>query len=152
MKRDAAHRNAIAAGILGARGERQLERPRGHQGVLVEHFVEIPHPEEHDGVAVLTLRIQILTHGRRCRGGGGHGDQGTGINAQCTMLLPNRPDAACRALSMWHCALIYYHACSSLPWIPQPAAGAVRSRATASWCARRGATSHSRRRRAFRET
>ena len=35
--------------------------------VLVEHLVEVAHPEEHDGVAVLPLRVEILPHGRASR-------------------------------------------------------------------------------------
>ena len=62
MIRYAAHRDAVAAGILRSRRERQLERARRDQRILVEHLVEIAHAEEHDGVAILLLRIEILPH------------------------------------------------------------------------------------------
>ena len=64
VERHAAHRNRAAAGILRTRGERELERARGGERVLVEHLVEVAHPEKHDGVAVLTLRVEVLPHGR----------------------------------------------------------------------------------------
>ena len=47
----AAHRDGAARRVLRARRQRQLERARGHQRILVEHLVEVAHPEEHDGVA-----------------------------------------------------------------------------------------------------
>ena len=77
VERHAAHRNRAAAGVLRPGGERQLERARGGQRVLVEHLVEIAHAEEDDGVAVLTLGVEVLAH-RRGRPGrlgedrGGH--------------------------------------------------------------------------------
>ena len=64
VERHAAHRNRAAAGILRTRGERELERAGGGERVLVEHLVEVAHPEKHDGVAVLTLRVEVLPHGR----------------------------------------------------------------------------------------
>ncbi len=66
-KRHAAHRNTAAAGVLGARRQRQLERARRGQRVLVEHLVEVAHPEEQDRVAVLLLGVEILPHRRRRR-------------------------------------------------------------------------------------
>ena len=54
-----------AAAVFRAGGERQLERARGGDRVLVEHLVEIAHPEEQDGVAILALRVEILAHRRR---------------------------------------------------------------------------------------
>ena len=38
------------------RGQRKLERPRRDQRILVEHFVEVAHPEEDDGAGILALR------------------------------------------------------------------------------------------------
>ena len=67
VKRNAAHRDAAAVGILGAGCQRQLERAGRDEGVLVEHFVEVAHPEQEDGIAVLLLGVQVLTHRRRCR-------------------------------------------------------------------------------------
>ena len=61
---DPAHRNRAAGGVFRSRGERQLQRARGRERVLVEHLVEIPHAEEDDRVAVLPLRFEILPHGR----------------------------------------------------------------------------------------
>ena len=66
----AAHRNGAAGPVLGARGQRQLQHARGGERVLVEHFVEVAHPKKHDGVAVLPLDVEVLTHrwrGRRRR-------------------------------------------------------------------------------------
>src|SRR5262249_15998892 len=72
VERDAAHWNSISAGVLRTRCQREVERPRGHEGVLVEHLVEVAHAKEDDRIAVLTLRVEILTH-RWCGGcGGGH--------------------------------------------------------------------------------
>ena len=67
VKRHAAHRDAAAVGVLGSRGERELERARGDEGVLVEHLVEVAHAEEQDRVAMLLLGVQILPHRRRRR-------------------------------------------------------------------------------------
>src|SRR5262249_43467481 len=72
--RNATHRDAVPAGVLRPRGERQVERPGSHQRVLVEHLVEVAHPEEHDGVLMLALRVEILAHRRRCRSGARHED------------------------------------------------------------------------------
>ena len=78
VKRHAAHRNRAAGRVLRSRRQRQLERARGGERVLVEHLVEVPHAEEHEGVAVLALRVEVLAHGRRGAGGftgrgrGGH--------------------------------------------------------------------------------
>ena len=69
MIRNAAHRDRGARRVLRSRRERQLERARRDQRVLVEHLVEVAHPEEHDRVAVLPLGVEVLPHrGRdRCR-------------------------------------------------------------------------------------
>ena len=64
----AAHRDGAAAGVLGARRQRELEHARGGQRVLVEHLVEVAHAEEHDRVAVLPLDVEVLPHGRRGAG------------------------------------------------------------------------------------
>ena len=70
--RHAAHRNAVAAGVLRPRRERQIESARRDERVLVEHLVEVAHPEEDDGVPMLALGVEILPHRRRGGGGGGH--------------------------------------------------------------------------------
>jgi len=68
VKRDAAHRDAAAVGVLRSRGQRDLERARGDERVLVEDLVEVAHPEQQDGIAMLLLRVEVLTHrGRRGR-------------------------------------------------------------------------------------
>ena len=58
------------------RGQRKLERPRRDQRILVEHFVEVAHPEEDDGAGILALRILVLAHrgrrGRACTRARGH--------------------------------------------------------------------------------
>ena len=74
----AAHGDAPAVGVLAARGECQLEGAGGHQRVLVKHLVEVAHPEEDDGVAILALCLEVLAHRRRgvrqgLRGGGSVG-------------------------------------------------------------------------------
>ncbi len=69
VKRHAAHRDAAAVCVFRSRGEGQLERTGGDQGVFIEHLVEVAHPKEHDGVPMLLLRVEILTHRRRCRRG-----------------------------------------------------------------------------------
>ena len=61
----AAHRDRRALAVFRARGERQIERARGHERVFVEHLVEIAHAKKQDRVAILLLRIEILPHGRR---------------------------------------------------------------------------------------
>ena len=73
MKRDTAHRDAAAVGLLRSRGERQLQGTRRHQGVFIEHLVEVAHAKEQDGVFVLFLGVEVLTHCRRCRRGHGRG-------------------------------------------------------------------------------
>ena len=72
VKGDAAHRDAIAAGVLRSGRQRQFECARRHERVLVEHLVEVAHPEEHDRIAVLTLGVEVLPHRGRCTGGLGH--------------------------------------------------------------------------------
>ena len=67
VERHAAHRNAAAVGVLGSRGERQIEGAGGDESVFIEHFVEVAHPEEEDGIAMLLLRVEILPHRRRRR-------------------------------------------------------------------------------------
>ena len=82
----AAHRDAAAGRVLRARGQRQLEGARRRERVLVEHFVEVPHPEEDDRIAVLTLGVEVLTHRRRCAGGfkgGGHLMTRAMLRAEC---------------------------------------------------------------------
>ena len=95
VKRHAAHRDRAAGRILRPRGERQLERPRGGQRVLVEHLVEIAHAEEHDRVPVLTLRVEVLTHRRRRARRLAHGREGHG--GKLSITLTDRPTPHARA-------------------------------------------------------
>ncbi len=74
VMRHAAHRDGAAAGVLRARRQRELEGARRGERVLVEHLVEIAHPEEQDRVAILTLGFEELPHGRR-RAGGSEGSR-----------------------------------------------------------------------------
>jgi hypothetical protein len=37
------------------------------EGVFVKHLVEVAHPEQDDGIAVLLLGVQVLTHRGRYR-------------------------------------------------------------------------------------
>ena len=67
VERHAAHRNPAAVRILGSGGQRELERARGDERVLVEHLVEVAHPEKEDRIAMLLLGIEILSHRRRDR-------------------------------------------------------------------------------------
>jgi hypothetical protein len=65
MKRHAAHRHRRARRIFRPRGQGEIERARGNQRVLVEHLVEIAHPEEQQRMPVLPLRVEVLLHRRR---------------------------------------------------------------------------------------
>src|SRR6476660_6341905 len=68
MMGHAAHRDAAAVGVFRSRRERQVERAGADEGVFVKHLVEVAHPEQDDGVAVLLLGVEVLTHrGRRRR-------------------------------------------------------------------------------------
>ena len=62
-----AHRDRAARAVFRTRCQGQLERARRDQRVLEEHLVEIAHPEEQDGVAVLALGVVVLLHRRRQR-------------------------------------------------------------------------------------
>jgi hypothetical protein len=64
VKRHAAHRDAVAARILRAGSQGEIQGACRDERVLVEHLVEVAHAEEHDRVAVLPLRVEVLTHGR----------------------------------------------------------------------------------------
>ena len=66
--RDAAHGDRIFLPLV-ARGERQVEDARRVDRVVVEHLVEVAEPEEHDGVRVPRLDVEVLAHQRGGRGG-----------------------------------------------------------------------------------
>ena len=68
MKRQAAHRHAVA------RGEREVQQLRAALRVLKEHFVKIAEPEQQQRVlGQFTFDAAILRHHRRQLGFGGHG-------------------------------------------------------------------------------
>ncbi len=58
---DAAHRRPLRKAALPA-GEGQLQLLGNQKGILEEHLVEIPQPEEENLVPVLLLHLQILPH------------------------------------------------------------------------------------------
>jgi hypothetical protein len=68
--RDARHRDR-RAGRLPARGQRDVEQPRGALGVAVEELVKIAHPIEQQPVRMLVLEPKVLLHH-----GGVSGDAG----------------------------------------------------------------------------
>ena len=53
------------AGRLAARGQRDVEQPRGALGVVVEQLVEVAHAVEQQHVRMLRLDAQVLLHHRR---------------------------------------------------------------------------------------
>ena len=73
------HRHAREGHAVTARGEGDLEHPRGELGVLVEHFVEVADPVEQNRARVLRLHLApMLEHRRGGRVGGlaAHGGHG----------------------------------------------------------------------------
>ena len=64
--RHAGHRDR-RAGRLPARGQRDVEQPRGALRVVVEELVEIAHPVEEELVRMLRLGAEVLLHHRRMR-------------------------------------------------------------------------------------
>ena len=71
MVRHPAHRDVR---FLVARGQGDVEKAGGAQGVLEEHLVEIAHAEEEDAVPVAGLDLHVLPH----RGGQRKGHRGSG--------------------------------------------------------------------------
>ena len=63
----AAHRDAAAIAVLGSRRQRQLERARRDQRIVVEDLVEISHAKQQQRVAMLIFRVQVLAHRRSRR-------------------------------------------------------------------------------------
>ena len=64
--RHARHRDLVVRALV-ARGERQVERARGHDGVLEEELVEVAHAKEQERVRMRRLRVEVLAHHRRLR-------------------------------------------------------------------------------------
>jgi len=63
VKRHARHRDRRAAGLT-PRSQRNVEKLGRALGVVVEQFVEIAHPVQHQLVRVLALERQVLLHHR----------------------------------------------------------------------------------------
>ena len=61
VKRDAAHGRPFRKAALPA-GEGEFQLPGHQKGVVKEHLVEIPQPEEKDLVLVLVFDLQVLLH------------------------------------------------------------------------------------------
>ena len=109
----AAHGNGAALTVFSPRREREFERPRGDERVLVEHLVEIAHAEKENGVAILLLRVEILAHGRRDGRGGRRGTRGGGhvewnVTCSCWHSTPQLAEAASRSRGtarLWTCGL-----------------------------------------------
>ena len=92
--RHARHRNRRAGG-LPARGQRDVEQPRGPLGVVVEELVEVAHPVEHELVRMLRLDAQVLLHHRRVGGErafrtGRGGDRRVGTHSPIIAAGPRR--------------------------------------------------------------
>jgi len=47
---------------MPARGQGHIENRRRLDGIIAEHLIEVPHPEEEDFVRVLGLDFIILPH------------------------------------------------------------------------------------------
>ena len=74
--RDARHRDPVLA--LGAARQGDAEDLRGDLRIVVEQLVEIPEPEEEEGIRDLRLRLVILAQHRRGRGAAFHGRERLG--------------------------------------------------------------------------
>ena len=64
VQRHAGHRNRLA-GRLAARGQRDVEQPRGAPRIVEEQLVEVAHAIEQQRVRVLRLEAQVLLHDGR---------------------------------------------------------------------------------------
>ena len=88
MHRHASHRDRLARGVA-ALGQGDVEQPRRLARVVVEQFVEIAHPEEHQHVRMLRLGGEELAH-QGCVFGGHRG-----YSAQAQIRWPpSLPEAA----------------------------------------------------------
>ena len=65
--RHAAHGDRVLLPLV-ARGERQIEDAGRVDRVVVEHLVEVAQPEQHDGVRIPRLDVEVLAHQRGGRG------------------------------------------------------------------------------------
>ena len=93
---DRLHRHAgqrrLGRGAVVARGEGEAQRAGPDVGVVVEHFVEVAHAEQQDGVAVPRLDLAVLLHQRR-----GDVEAGEGHGRRTTKGSPPTTRAAARA-------------------------------------------------------
>ncbi len=67
VKRYAGHRDGLTGGLTPA-GQGDVEQFGGAAGIVVEQFVEIPHPVKHQNIGVFGLDAQVLLHHRRVLG------------------------------------------------------------------------------------
>ena len=74
LDRHAGERDLGGAAVV-ARREREPELARRELRVVLEHFVEVAHPEEHDGLRIVRLDLAVLLHQGRV-GRVGLGDAG----------------------------------------------------------------------------
>ena len=65
VMRHTRHRDRLAVSVLLTRGDRDVQDPPRRFRVLEEHFVEVPHAEEQDGVPGLAFQAEVLLHHRR---------------------------------------------------------------------------------------
>ena len=94
--RHAGQRHVGSAGAVVARGEREAECARTDLRIFVEHFVEVTHPEQQDGVLMPTLYVAVLLHQGRARASHGGGPSVTTI-AAVPGLRHNAADASASA-------------------------------------------------------
>ena len=77
---NAGERDLGGAAVVAA-GEREAQLACGELGVVFEHFVEVAHPEEKDGLRMPRLDVAVLLHqggvGRRGVDPPGHGSSTT---------------------------------------------------------------------------
>ena len=63
---NARQRDRGGAAVVAGR-QRQPQLARGELGIVLEHFVEVAHPEEQDGLGITGLDVAVLLH-HRCFG------------------------------------------------------------------------------------
>jgi hypothetical protein len=66
LHRHAGERHVGRAAVV-ARRQREPELPRREARVVLEHLVEVAHPEKHDGLRVARLDLAVLLHQGRIR-------------------------------------------------------------------------------------
>ena len=78
------------------RRQREAEFPRRDLGVVVEHLVEVAHPEHEDGVGVLRLDLLVLLHQRRRLAAHGRSASTTMPLTLAARIRPNAATASAR--------------------------------------------------------